>query len=534
MGKEVSFGAGARSNMQDGLNTLADAVKSTLGPRGRHAAIDRGYGPPLITKDGVTVARSISLDDPVMNMGAQLIKSVASATNTVAGDGTTTATVLAQSIYQEGAKMVAVGHNPVLVKRGLDMATDVVVSKLKDISVTVSDSEIIKSVATISANNDPELGELISEAVSAIGSDGIISVEEATGMNTSVSYTEGIRIDRGYLSASFINNPAKLNVELNDPYILVYDGAISASYDILPLLESVSKSGSPLLIIAKDIDGEALQTLVINQARGAISCCAIKAPGFGDIRSDILGDIAIMCGGKIISPDIENSLREVSVSDLGRARRVMVGRNESTIVDGAGDESSLKERVESIRTSMNDSEQFGWQLASLRDRLSVLSGGVAVLRVGGATESEMKERKDRVEDSINSVKAAIEEGIVPGGGAALLHCVNTLRDHMDNADLSTEEKIGFDIIDKAIKTPFIQILKNSGIDHYVFMDNIINSDNVTSGYDALTNCQLDDMFSGGIIDPVKVVRAALEHAVSASGTLLTTEVVIFNKKDTAE
>jgi|TARA_R110001583_G_scaffold16234_34_gene66439 chaperonin GroEL len=531
MGKEVSFGTSARSKMQDGLNTLADAVKSTLGPRGRHAAIDRGFGPPLITKDGVTVARSISLDDPIMNMGAQLIKSVASATNTVAGDGTTTATVLAQSIYDEGAKMVAVGHNPVLIKRGLDIATERVVSKLKDISVTVSDSNMIKSVATISANNDSYLGGLIAEAVEAIGSDGIISVEEATGMDTSVSYTEGLKVDRGYLSSSFINNPSKLNVEYNDPFILVYDGAISASYDILPLLESISKSGSPLLIIAKDIEGEALQTMMLNQARGAISCCAIKAPGFGDIRADMLGDIAVMCGANLMGVEYGTSLRDISLSDLGRARRVVVDKNQSTIVDGAGNEDTLSERVTSIRNSLSDSSLFDWQIASLRDRLSVLSGGVAVFRVGGSTESEMKERKDRVEDSINAVKAAVEEGIVPGGGSALLHCIESLSLPDDTESLSIEESIGFDIIEKAIKSPFIQILKNSGVEHHMHMQWVIGSDNNTSGYNALDGERIDDMISAGIIDPVKVVRAALEHAVSASGTLLTTEVAIFEKRE---
>jgi len=526
MGKEVKFDLDARNGLQAGLDILANAVKITLGPKGRHAAIERRFGAPLVTKDGVTVAKSISLDGKLENMGAQLVKAVASATNFVAGDGTTTATVLAQSIYTEGAKMVAAGHNPVLIKRGIDKAVKVVVNKLQDISIPVSDEQVIKNVAIISSNNDIELGKIIGEVISNIGNDGTISVEDAPGTETNVQYTEGLTLDRGYITPTFATNLEKLTVEFDSPYILCYDGAITSSYDILPMLELVSKDGRALLIIARNVESEALQTLVLNKARGALNVCAVKAPGFGDIRRDLLGDIAAVCGARFFSENELQSLKDISTEDLGVARRVVVTRGQTTIVDGAGTEDATELRVSGIRNQLQDPGLHAYEIASLKQRLATLSGSIAVFRVGGISETEMKERKDRVEDAINAVKAAIEEGIVPGGGAALLHCVKSLNSLKNDSSLIVEEKVGVEIVSKAIKAPFVQILKNAGTDHYSYMEKIINSKETLSGYDAYKNEFVKDMFEVGIIDPAKVVRTALENAASASGTLLTTEVAI--------
>tara|TARA_B100000131_G_scaffold323253_1_gene380996 strand:+ start:11932 stop:13539 length:1608 start_codon:yes stop_codon:yes gene_type:complete len=526
MGKEVKFGAEARGGLQEGLDILANAVKSTLGPKGRHAAIDTSYGAPLVTKDGVTVARSISLDDKLQNMGAQLIKTVASATNAVAGDGTTTATVLAQSIYTEGAKMVAAGHNPVLIKRGIDKAVSSVVDTLKDMSVPVTSEDVIKSVAIISSNNDISLGEMIGDVVSSVGNDGTISVEDAAGTETRVEYTEGLTIDRGYIVPTFITNFEKLTVEFESSLVLIYDGVMSSSYDLLPMLDAVSKAGRPLLIIAKNVDAEALQTLVLNKARGAISVCAIRAPGFGDVRNELLGDIAVMCGGRLYNENELGLIRNANLDDLGEARRVIVSRNSTTIIDGAGTQDDVELRVKSIKSQLNQTDLYDHQIASLRQRLSTVSGSVAVFKVGGVSEAEMKERKDRVEDAINAVKAAIEEGIVPGGGSALLHCSKTLQSLKTTKGLIEEERVGIAIVERAIREPFIQILKNAGVDHYSFMEKIISSSSKMVGYDAFNNVLSKDMMKSGVIDPVKVVRTALENAASASGTLLTTEVTI--------
>tara|TARA_A100001011_G_C14319697_1_gene849922 strand:+ start:4559 stop:6160 length:1602 start_codon:yes stop_codon:yes gene_type:complete len=527
MGREVKFGSEARSELQSGLDVLANAVKVTLGPKGRHAAIEVGYGAPLITKDGVTVAKSIALDDKVMNMGAQLIKTVAATTNNIAGDGTTTATVLAQAIYTEGAKMVAAGHNPVLIKRGIDIATNAVVDSLRDMSIPITNSETVRNVAKISSNNDSELGDIIGEAISAIGSDGIISVEEATGMKTSVEYTDGIKIDRGFVSSGFVTNLDKMTCDFENPLIFTYDSKVLSSYEVIPLLKEASQAGLPLVIIAKDFSPEVLETMLLNKARGAVSCCAVKSPGFGDISSDMLADISSMCGTTLFNSSNCSSIGDVNISDLGRARKFVAARNETTIIDAAGDQSSVEDRVQSLKDQLNQGDLFDWQIASIRERLSVLSGGVAVFKVGGATEAEMKERKDRVEDSINAVKAAIDEGIVPGGGTALLHCVNNLNEILSNPDLSSEERIGVEIISNAIKAPFFQILKNSGVDHYRYMEKIISDETNKNGFNALKNCFVEDMVEEGIIDPTKVVRTALENAASASGTLLTTEVAIF-------
>lgn len=524
IGKEVRFSSDARDGLKEGLDILANAVKSTLGPRGRHAAIERSYGQPLITKDGVTVARSITLSDRVRNMGAELIKSVASSTNAVAGDGTTTATVLAQAIYTEGAKMVAAGHNPVLIKRGIDKAVRVVSKKLVDIAKPLDNEDMINNVAIISANNDQELGSLIGSVVSTVGNDGMISVEEATGLDTSVSYTEGINFDRGYITPTFATNMEKLTCELDNPYILLYDGRISSTADLMPVLEAVSEQNRTLLVVAQTVENEALQTLVLNKARQALVSCAVRAPGFGDIRKDMLEDIAVVSGGKLFSSEVPNSLRNASLNDLGQARRVVISRANTSIIDGAGEPSSVERRAERIRSHMNHNLE-GFEYAALKSRLSSLSGAVAVLKVGGLSDSEVKEKKDRVEDAINAVKAAIEEGIVPGGGAALLHCTKDLKALKKEA-LMTEEIVGVDVIINAIKAPFKQVLLNSGEEHHSYMEKIINSKNTSCGFDALRGNYLQDMYEAGIIDPVKVVRSALENAASASGTLLTTEVTI--------
>jgi len=524
MGKEVRFSSDARQGLQEGLDILANAVKATLGPRGRNAAIEKRFGPPLITKDGVTVARSITLDDRIQNMGAELIKSVASATNNAAGDGTTTATVLAQAIYTEGAKMVSAGHNPVLIKRGIDKAVDVVVAKLNTISQSVDSEELINSVAVISANNDLKLGALIGSVVSAVGDDGMISVEEATGLETSVSYTEGVNFERGFITPTFATNLEKLTCELDNPYILLYDGRISITSELIPILEAISEENRTLLIVAQTVEGEALQTLVLNKARGALVSCAVRAPGFGDIRRNMMEDIAVVCGGKLFSSETEGSLRDLTVKDLGQARRVVVSRDLTSIVDGAGTQDAVDERVRQMKIHLNQPLET-FEQASLKQRLSSLSGAVAVLKVGGLSESEVKEKKDRVEDAINAVKAAIEEGIVPGGGAALLHCIKDLNS-LRKEPMLTEELVGVDIILKAIKAPFKQVLANSGEEHHSYMEKIISSKNKSCGFDALKGVFVANMIDGGIIDPVKVVRAAIQNAASASGTLLTTEVTV--------
>jgi len=527
MGKEVKFNADARNSLQQGLDILANAVKVTLGPKGRHAAIERQYGPPLVTKDGVTVAKSIDLDDRIQNMGAQLIKAVASATNTVAGDGTTTATVLAQAIYTEGAKLVAAGHNPVLIKRGIDKATNIVVTRLKEISLPVSDDDMIKNVAVISANNDRDLGDLIGEVVTSVGNNGSISVEDATGTETRIVYSEGMNIERGYVNPTFVTNFEKMTVEYDNPYILMYDGKLSSSREFLGVLEKVSGTGKPLLVIAREVDGEALQTMIVNKARKALISCAIKAPGFGETRREMLEDIATICGGRMYTAEESEELKHCDLPQLGRARRIVVGRNNTTIIDGGGQSEKVSERVESLKVQMTDHTLSDYQLAIIRSRLATLTGSIAVVKVGGISESEMKERKDRVEDAINAVRAAIDEGIVSGGGSSLLHCVGALRKSRTSLTLSPEESAGFEIIERAIKAPFMQIMHNAGTDCHSIMEKIIESDNTRCGYDAYHNKFEQDMLQIGVIDPLKVVRSALENASSASGTLLTTEVAIF-------
>ena len=519
---QVDFGLEGLKKMKVGIDTLANAVKATLGPRGRHAAIEKTYGPPLITKDGVTVAKSIFVKDNVENMGAQLVKYVASNTNNWAGDGTTSATVLAQEIFNAGLKYVSLGHNPVLIKRGIDLALSIILKELDSLSKDLSSEQEIKDVAKISLNNDEELSELISKIIINIGNDGIISVEEATGSDTSVSYTSGIKIDRGYLSPVFVNT-MRDTVDYEDSYVLVYDGDISMTKDIMKYLQNVSEENKSLLIIANDINHDALDTLILNNSRGSLKSCAIKSPGFGDIRRDLLEDICCYSGAKLISTKKE--LEEGNMSCLGKIRKVSVNRYNTSLIEGSPEDGAIEQRITSLKEQLDNDGIFDYQIASLRERISQLSDSVAILKVGGTSETEMRERKDRIEDAINAVKAAIDEGVVTGGGSCLLHCIEGLKNNMPK-DLTEEEMSGFKIMLEVLKAPFCQILKNSGVDYHLIMEKIIMSDSKVCGFAALRMKYAEDMFADGVIDPLKVVRAGLKNAVSASSTLLTTNVSI--------
>jgi chaperonin GroEL len=500
MGKNVEFGLEARGTMQRGIDILANAVKATLGPRGRHVAIEMPYGPPLITKDGVTVARSIDLNNRLENMGAQLVRAVASAANSAAGDGTTTATVLTQAIYNEGSKMVVAGNNPVLIKRGIDLASEAAVSKLKEIAVEVKDHSTIEHVATISANNDRTLGTLIAEAIAAVGEHGVVAVEEAPGAKTQVTYTEGLKIDRGLMSLALITNPYK---------------------------DACHKERKPLLLIVRDMEENILSVLIRNRLENGLACAVIKAPGYGDHRRDMLDDIAVMCGGKLFTDESGIGISEATTADLGKVRKVSAAQNETSLIDCGGD---VTQRVEEIKAQLQVENLYDMQERHLRERLAKLSGGVAILRVGGASDSEVKEKKARVEDSINAVRAAIEEGIVPGGGAALLHCLSALESIKTELP---EEEIGVKIVHDAMQAPFKQIMDNAGFNHFEFQQKIMKAKGF-SGFDALHGVFIKDMLSHGITDPVKVVRTALEKAASAGGILLTTEVSIFSAEEQAE
>jgi len=525
--KEIIFGRDARASMKLGLDKLANAVRVTLGPRGRHAAIERDVGPPLVTKDGVTVAKSISLSDPVENMGAQLIKYVASATNGKAGDGTTTATVLAQAIYSDGIRMIEAGYNPVLLKRGIDAAVDRVSDILSNSARKITDQATLRSVASISANNDDFLGNLISEVIETVGNDGVIYVDSGVGYKTSVEYTEGYEIGRGYTSQGFINNTKSMSVDFDNPLVLCYDGKIEQTGEIVPVLEMVSESGNPLLIIASGYSDEVIQTLVLNKARGSLMSCAIKAPGFGDIGREVLADLSITCGTIVYNPT-SCRLSSCTLDDLGVARKIVCNSMTTSIIDGGSDPELVSERVDHLKSQM-ESATDSYDLVSLKQRLSVLTGGVALIKVGGSSEAEMEERKARVEDAINAVKAAIDEGVVAGGGAALLHASKSLSSELENMSLTKEELAGFTMVASAMKAPFKQILSNAGVDHYEYMSSILSSGG-EAGYNALTNSFVESMIDDGVIDPVKVVRTALEHAASASGTLLTTEVSIYTPR----
>jgi chaperonin GroEL len=509
---------------------LADSVKCTLGPRGRHAAIERRFGPPLITKDGVTVARSINLSDKLENMGAQLVKSVASNTNSIAGDGTTTATVLSQEIFSAGFKMAIMGHNPILLKRGMDVACDNILKILEKNKIdSNSDKDLILNVATISANNDSEMGKMIADVIMSVGTDGMVSVEEGFG-ETTVSYRDGYTFERGMVSPAFVTDQEKMRCVLNDAFVLVYDGVISLNSDIVPILQKISETKKDLLIVAQDVNSEALQTVVYNNSRGAIKACIVKAPGFGDIRYEMMEDLAIITGGILITKDMGNVLPTISEQHLGTADKIEVGRNDTTIIDGRGDSQKISARVENLKVQMSDPNLYDHQIASIKQRLSQLNGGVAMIKVGGSSETEIRERKDRVEDAINAVQAAIAEGVVPGGGSGFLHTYVELMAAKPQG-MTDEESAGYKIVLEAIKAPFRQICENAGIEHFKYMEQIIYSENKRLGFDALKLVMEEDMVSRGIVDPVKVLKTGIKNAVSACGTLLTTEVAIFEPNE---
>jgi chaperonin GroEL len=530
MGKLIVMGTDSREKIKVGVDKLADAVKVTLGPRGRNVAIERASGgPPLITKDGVTVARYINLDDRLENMGAQLVKSVASDANAMAGDGTTTATVLAQEIYNRGLKMIAAGNNPVLLKKGIDLATEAVIAKLKALATEIDDEESLKQVAIISSNNDHVLGAMIAQAVSAVGNDGVITVEEATGSLTEVKYTDGLKLNKGWLNEAFINNPAKLTCELDYPYILLIDGKVKNIRDLVSIINKVIEANKSVFMIFKEFDQEVLSHIVLNKVKGVFNCCVMRAPGFGDHRKGFFDDIATITGAKVFS-DTDLSLLETSgLEVLGIAKKVICGPNMTTIIDGQVSKELVQQEVMKLKQLLSEPEVFEHQKEVIRARVSRLTGGVAIFKVGGKTESEVREKKDRVEDAINAVRSAIEEGVVPGGGAALLHCISDL-DKIDKTNLLSEEVMGINVIKDALKAPFHQILENAGMEEpkiYEYMSKVMSLGKL-AGYDALKMELVDDMIWRGIIDPVKVVRSSLEHASSASGTLLTTEASIIN------
>ena len=523
MAKEIKFSDSARNKLYEGVKQLSDAVKVTMGPRGRNVLIQKSYGAPSITKDGVSVAKEIELADPIANMGAQLVKEVASKTADAAGDGTTTATVLAYSIFKEGLRNITAGANPIAVKRGMDKAASAIIEELKKSSKKVGGKGEIAQVATISANSDENIGNLIAEAMEKVGKDGVITVQEAKGINDELSVVEGMQFDRGYLSPYFVTNTDKMTTQLENAYILLTDKKISSMKDILPLLEATMKSGKPLLIVAEDIEGEALTTLVVNKLRGVLNVAAVKAPGFGDRRKEMLKDIAILTGGQVISEELGKTLESADIADLGQAARIVIDKDNTTIVDGKGKSADVKARVAQIKTQIQDTTS-DYDREKLQERLAKLSGGVAVIKVGAASEVEMKEKKDRVDDALSATKAAVEEGIVIGGGAALIRAAQKVK-----LKLEGDEAIGYDIIKRAIKAPLAQIAANAGFDSGVVVNEVENQKD-SFGFDASSG-QYVDMFKAGIIDPLKVARVALQNAVSVSSLLLTTEATINEIKE---
>ncbi len=524
MAKEIKFSDVARNKLYEGIKQLNDAVKVTMGPRGRNVLIQKSFGTPTITKDGVSVAKEIELADPIANMGAQLVKDVASKTADVAGDGTTTATVLAYSIFKEGLRNITAGASPIGVKRGMDKAAEAIIEQLKKGSKKVGGKAEIAQVATISANSDDKIGSLIAEAMEKVGKDGVITVEEAKGINDELSVVEGMQFDRGYLSPYFVTNADKMNIQLENAYLLLTDKKISSMKDILPLLEATMKSSKPLLIIAEDIEGEALTTLVVNKLRGVLNVAAVKAPGFGDRRKEMLKDIAILTGGQVISDEIGKSLESAELSDLGQAARIVIDKDNTTIVDGKGKSADVKDRVAQIRTQIAETTS-DYDKEKLQERLAKLSGGVAVIKVGAASEVEMKEKKDRVDDALSATKAAVEEGIVAGGGVALIRAAQKV-----NLKLTGDELVGYEIIKRAIKAPLAQIVANAGFDPGVVVHKIEEAKEDHYGFDASTG-EYKGMFANGIIDPLKVTRVALQNAVSVSSLLLTTEATINEIKE---
>ncbi len=525
MAKELKFDVQARTGLQRGIDQLADAVMVTLGPKGRNVVLDKKFGSPTVTKDGVTVAKEIELEDPVENMGAQMLKEVASKTSDIAGDGTTTATILARAIFREGLKSVTAGVNPMSLKRGIDRAVEVVVADLEKLSVATKGKKEIAQVGTISANNDPEIGELIAEAMEIVGKDGVITVEEAKSLETSKETVDGMQFDRGYLSPYFITDPDKMEAEIEDAYILVHDKKISTMKDLLPLLEKVAQAGKPLLIVAEDVEGEALATLVVNKIRGTLKVAAVKAPGFGDRRKQMLEDVATLTGGKVISEEVGFKLENVVLKDLGQAKRIVIDKDNTTIIDGAGKQADIKGRINSIKQQIENTTS-DYDREKLQERLAKLAGGVAVISVGAATETEMKEKKARVEDALHATRAAVEEGIVPGGGVAFIRAQKALDElSLDDHD----EQLGVKIVHKALEEPAKWIVQNAGLEGAVYVEKI-KAEKKNVGFNAQT-MEFEDLMVAGVIDPTKVSRTALQNAASIAGLLLTTEAVVTEKPE---
>jgi chaperonin GroEL len=519
MAKQIVYAENSRQAILRGVNQLADAVKVTLGPKGRNVVLEKKFGGPTITKDGVTVAKEIELKDPLENMGAQMVREVASKTSDIAGDGTTTATILAQAIFREGAKSVAAGANPMALKRGIDKAVEMAVAEVKKMSKPVS-GDMIAQVGTISANSDHTIGDKIADAMKKVGKDGVITVEESKTMETVLETVEGMQFDRGYLSPYFVTDPERMEVTLEDPYILIHEKKISNMKDLLPLLEQIARAGRPLLIIAEEVEGEALATLVVNKLRGTLNACAVKAPGFGDRRKAMLEDIAILTGGKAIFEETGIKLEGVKLDDLGKAKRVTVDKDNTTLIDGAGATKAIEGRIKQLRTQIDETTS-DYDREKLQERLAKLAGGVAVIKVGAATETEMKEKKARVEDALHATRAAVEEGIVPGGGVALLRAAIALKE----LKLPGDEQIGVDIIRRACEEPIRQIVQNSGEEGAIVMGKIRENNNAHFGYNAQTD-KYEDLVESGVIDPAKVTRSALQNAASIAGLMLTTEAMV--------
>ncbi len=524
--KELQFNTEARAKLKKGVDKLAEAVKVTLGPRGRNVVLDRKFGSPTVTKDGVTVAKEVELEDPIENMGAQMVKEVATKTSDLAGDGTTTATVLAQAIFREGLKNVTAGANPMSIKRGIDRAVEKVIEELKGLSTETKGKKEIAQVGAISANNDQEIGNLIADAMEKVGKDGVITVEEAKGLETTLETVEGMQFDRGYLSPYFVTDPERMEAILEDAMVLIHDKKISNMKDLLPVLEKVAQMGKPLLIVAEDIEGEALATLVVNKLRGTLKVCAVKAPGFGDRRKQMLQDIAVLTGGTVISEEVGFKLENAVVGDLGQAKRIVIDKDNTTIVDGAGEEDKIKGRIDEIRVAI-DKSTSDYDSEKLQERLAKLAGGVAVINVGAATETEMKEKKARVEDALHATRAAVEEGIVPGGGVALLRA--KLKMGKFKAD-TAEEQIGVDILLRALEEPIRQISNNAGKEGSIVVERVKENKDSNFGYNAQTDTY-EDLVEAGVIDPTKVTRTALQNAASIASLLLTTECVIVEKAE---
>ena len=525
MAKQLLFDDNARLKLQKGIDKLADAVAVTMGPTGRNVVIDKSYGAPLVTKDGVTVSKEVELKDPFEHMGAKLVNEVASKTSDTAGDGTTTATVLARSIYQEGLRGITLGANPTVVRRGIEKAVEAAIAKLDEMAKPVSNKAEIEQVGTISANNDAEIGKLLADTMEQVGRDGVITLEEGKSFETTTEVTEGMQFDKGYISPYFVTDSGSMAAVLEDAYILFYEKKVSNLREFIPLLEKISTSGKPLLVVAEDVDGEALTALVVNRLRGILNCCAVKAPGFGDRRKAMLGDMAVLTGGTLISEDLGISLDQIELDHLGHAAKVEVTKDSTTLINGSGDQAAVDKRVAQIRKGIEDSDS-DYDREKLQERLARLTDGVAIISVGAATESEMKQTKARIEDALAATRAAVEEGILPGGGVALLRCIEAV----DTVKARGDEKLGVEIVKRALEAPIRQIAQNAGLDGSVVADDVKSSDSVSHGYNALTG-EYVDMFEAGVIDPAKVVKNALKNAASISGLMLTTQVLVTKNDD---